>query len=110
MGLIAWFKDGIKMLFKYIKILFIHLRHGINPFLPVFKNIEKASERLSENEKNFCINACKSECMKNYLRKAFYKSNIVDNVERIDLWDCGGKYGKINRKSVRIYTVDRLRK
>lgn len=60
------------MVIRYTKIIFICLRHGINPFSPVGKNIGKVAERFSENEKKFYIDICKSEYTKEYLRKAFY--------------------------------------
>lgn len=73
MGLITWIKEKFKMLFKYFKIAFICLRHGINPFSTVKKSINKAAERFSESEKQFFINACKSEYSKEYLRKLLYR-------------------------------------
>lgn len=60
------------MIFKVIKIMFICLKHGINPFSSERKNIEKVAKRFSENEKQFYINACKSEINKEFLRKSFY--------------------------------------
>lgn len=72
MRLITWLKEKFKILFNGIKILFICLRHGINPFSSVGKNTEKVSARFSENEKQFYINACKSEYAKEYLRGVFY--------------------------------------
>lgn len=70
------------MVIKSIKIMFICLKHGINPFSSVQENIEKAAERFSEKEKKFYINSCKSEFHKEYLRKHFYRRlnglNIMD--------------------------------
>lgn len=73
MGLITWIKKKFKMLFKYFKVAFICLRHGINPLSTVEKNIHKAAERFSENEKQFYISACKSEYIKEYLRELLYR-------------------------------------
>lgn len=61
------------MMLNKFKIILICLRHGINPFSSVGKSIEKLSARFSEKEKQFYINACKSEYSKEYLRKSFYR-------------------------------------
>lgn len=61
------------MMLNEFKIILICLRHGTNPFSSVGKSIEKVSVRFSEKEKQFYINACKSEYSKEYLRKSFYK-------------------------------------
>lgn len=60
------------MIFKYLKIFFICVKHGINPFSTVGKSIGKAAERFSDNEKEFYINACKNEYSKEYMRKRLY--------------------------------------
>lgn len=65
------FMDKGEIIVRYIKIIFTCLRHGINPFSPIGKNIGKVAERFSEKEKQFYIDACKSEYSKEYLRKAF---------------------------------------
>lgn len=66
------------MFFTYIKIIFICLRHGINPFSAIKKSIGKAAERFSDGEKQFYINACKSEGTKEILRKALYTGGYED--------------------------------
>lgn len=43
------------MLFKSLKILFICLRHGINPLSPVEKSERKIAERFSEKEKEWIL-------------------------------------------------------
>lgn len=73
MRLIAWFKEKFKILFKCFWIIFTCLRHGINPFSTVKKSINKVAERFSEDEKQFYINSCKSEYVKEYLRKLLYR-------------------------------------
>ncbi len=58
------------MIFKAIKILFIFIRHGINPFLSVEKNKEKMKRRFSEKEKQWIIDIAKGYA-KEYLEKMF---------------------------------------
>lgn len=42
-----------------VKIIFICLRHGINPFGKVLKNIDKMAQRFTDEEKRVFIDICK---------------------------------------------------
>lgn len=55
---------------KAIKIAFIFIKHGINPFIPVGKIMGKMKERLSEKEKKWIIDNA-SGYPKEYFQKSF---------------------------------------
>ncbi len=61
------------MILKSLKIICICLRHKINPFGSISKNLEKAAEKFSDSEKEFYINICEDESIKEFLRKSLYK-------------------------------------
>lgn len=46
----------MKKIWYCVKIVFICLRHGINPFLSMDKTKTKMNDRFSENEKKWVIN------------------------------------------------------
>ncbi len=43
------------MIYKFIKLLFMFTKHGINPFLPVETNRHKMIERLSQKDKKWLV-------------------------------------------------------
>lgn len=45
--------------YKCIKLFFMFVRHGINPFLPVNTNKEKMVDRLSQKEKQWLADNAK---------------------------------------------------
>lgn len=45
--------------YKFFKILFMFVKHGINPFLSVKKNKDKMIEKFSENDKKWLIDNAK---------------------------------------------------
>ena len=55
---------------KAIKIAFIFIRHGINPFIPVGKNMRKMKDRFTDKEKKWIIDNAK-EYPKEYFQKSF---------------------------------------
>lgn len=61
-----WFNDML-MYIKVCWIIIICLYRNINPFEK--GNIDKVRERFTKKEKIFFINTCKSENIKEYLKK-----------------------------------------
>lgn len=55
---------------KAIKIAFIFIRHGINPFIPVGKIMGKIKDRLTDKEKKWIIDNAKGY-PKEYFQKSF---------------------------------------
>lgn len=53
-----------------IKIAFICIRHGINPFMPVGKIMRKMKDRFSYKEKKFVIDIAEGY-PKEYFQKSF---------------------------------------
>lgn len=58
------------MIYKALKIFFICVKHGINPFLPMGKNVNKMTERFSENKKKWVISVANGYA-KEYFEKIF---------------------------------------
>lgn len=58
------------IVYKFLKILFIFTRHGINPFRPVDFNKEKMINRLSQKEKQWLADNSKGYA-KYYLETMF---------------------------------------
>lgn len=61
---------------KYMKmliIMFICLRHGINPFLPANICIDKIKEKCTKREKLFFINLHEDILIREYIRKRMFK-------------------------------------
>lgn len=57
---------------KLLKILFICLRHGINPFGVMDKNKVRMKERFTENEKKWIINNSENKVIGKYYEELFY--------------------------------------
>ena len=53
-----------------IKIIFICLRHGINPFSTIAKNANRMNKRFSEKEKQWFIDNANGR-NKGYFKKLF---------------------------------------
>ena len=62
---------SLRKALKTLKVIFICLQHGINPFSKFGENKEKFAERLSQDEKQYFIDCCITEYAKDYLSKAF---------------------------------------
>lgn len=58
------------IVYKFFKILFVFMRHGINPFKPVDSNKEKMVDRLSQKEKHWLADNAKGYA-KYYLETMF---------------------------------------
>lgn len=54
---------------KAIKVTFIFIRHGINPFASIKRNKEKMRERFSESEKKWIIDRTSGDYAKEYIEK-----------------------------------------
>lgn len=63
-------KYKLKVFFRSIKLTFICLRHGINPFSTVGENAKRMRERFSEKEKQWFIDIVHRR-QKEYFRKLF---------------------------------------
>lgn len=58
-----------------IKVIFICLRHGINPFSTIGKNAKRMSKRFSEKEKQWFIDVAHRS------RKEFFEKLFAGNIK-----------------------------
>lgn len=59
----------LKILIRNIKVTYIAVRHGINPFRRISKIENKMKEKLTDKEKMYIVNNCCTEWTRSFMRK-----------------------------------------